>query len=79
VENLKEDPEILAAVDKGDRNPVDYLQAHLEEMISTLSASTGPLDKQVKDQGEPRLSFEANVSPFSIGHCLPVSLYAIGE
>ena len=51
VEGLKEDPEILAAIEEGDANPIDFLQSSLEGIIKRMDVTSNELDKMIERSG----------------------------
>ena len=51
IEALKEDPEVLAAIEEGDSNPIDFLQASVDDIISNMDMAGGELDKMIERSG----------------------------
>lgn len=51
MESIKEDPEILSAVETGDKGPIQYLQSRMESLISTMDNASGELDRMIQDSG----------------------------
>lgn len=51
MESLKEDPEVLAAVEEIDANPIDGLQTNLEGIVARMDVSSVELDKWIERSG----------------------------
>ena len=51
IEGLKEDPEVLAAIEEGDSNPIDFLEASVGDIISSMDMAGGELDKMIERSG----------------------------
>jgi len=52
VEALKEDPDILAAIEESDTNPIDLLQNNLDAIIANMDVTGIELDKMIERSGE---------------------------
>lgn len=52
VESLKNDPDVLAAIEDGENNPIDFLQINLESVISKMNVTSDELDKMIEQSGE---------------------------
>ena len=51
VDSLQADPEILAAIEGGDANPIDSLQTSLQVLIANMDVASGELDNMIERSG----------------------------
>jgi hypothetical protein len=52
VESIKNDPDILKAVDQGDPGPVRFLEENLELLISKMDLRADELDRLMEAEGK---------------------------
>lgn len=52
VESIRNDPDILKAVDEGDPGPIQFLETNLETLINRMGVASDELDKLVETEGK---------------------------
>ena len=51
IDALRADPEVLAAMEDGDSNPIDALQTNLQSLISNMDVASEELDNMIERSG----------------------------